>query len=86
MIDLKFIKDHPSRRFKKGDIVQMPKENIDAWIKSGYAVESNKETGDDLGNVETSSEDGGQSKENLINGGGSQKKSSKKNKKKRGGK
>ena len=36
MTKLKFIKDHPSRRYKKGDIIEVPKESVNAWIKAGY--------------------------------------------------
>ena len=35
MVKIKFIKDH--RCFKKGQIVDMPKENVSAWTTSGYA-------------------------------------------------
>lgn len=61
MTELKFIKDHPSRRFKKGDIVEMPNENVDAWLKSGYVVVPKDDTGDAVGNVQSSSKDGGES-------------------------
>ena len=35
MVKIKFIKDH--RCFKKGQIVDMPKDNVSAWTASGYA-------------------------------------------------
>jgi len=35
MVKIKFIKDH--RCFKKGQIVDMPKDNVSAWTTSGYA-------------------------------------------------
>lgn len=38
MEKLRFIKDHPNARFKKGQVVDMPKENVKAWIDSGYCV------------------------------------------------
>jgi hypothetical protein len=38
MEKLRFIKDHPNAGFKKGQIVNMPKENVKAWIDSGYCA------------------------------------------------
>jgi len=38
MEKLRFIKDHPNARFKKGQVIDMPKENVKAWIASGYCV------------------------------------------------
>jgi len=81
MIELKFIKDHSSRRFKKGDVVEMPDENVKAWIDAGYC-KLQSDVGDTAGNVETSTEVGGGIKESSANGGNLQKKLSKKNKKK----
>jgi len=81
MTDIKFIKDHPSRRFKKGDIIQMPNENIEAWIKSGYCKLAN-EIGEALGNVESSSIGG----EVLESNSKKQSKFGKDKKKKRGNK
>lgn len=79
MQEIKFIKDHPSKRFKKGDIVPMPTENVEAWVMSGYAILNEVE--DVMGNVPTSSENGGEdSKENAIR----QSKSGRNKKKKRG--
>ena len=81
MEQIKFIKNHPSNRFKKGDLIDMPKENVAAWIRSGYAVLP-REIGENEGNVTTSMKVGGESKENLLSGGDVQSKSGKKNKKK----
>ena len=36
MVKIKFIKNHSSG-FRKGQIVDMPKDNVAAWIASGYA-------------------------------------------------
>lgn len=82
MTEVEFIKDHPSGRFKKGQIVKMPKGNVDAWLSSGYVIVP-KDTGEPEGNVESSLKDGEVSKENPVSGGESQKKSGKKKKKKR---
>lgn len=77
MPTVKFIKNHPSNRFKKGDKIDIPKESLAAWIKSGYIeTEGNK-----MGNVEAL-KDGQSSKKSSVSGGKSQKKLSK-NKKKR---
>lgn len=38
MEKLRFIKDHPNARFKKGQVIDMPKENVQGWIASGYCV------------------------------------------------
>lgn len=83
MTEIKFIKDHPSKRFKKGDVVKMPTENIDAWIKSGYAALPN-EVEENVGNLPTSSENGGvdsKSKSNKQEKFGGKKKNKKRNRK-----
>ena len=36
MVKIKFLKDHSSG-FRKGQIVDMPKDNVSAWVASGYA-------------------------------------------------
>ena len=36
MVKIKFLKDHSSG-FRKGQIVDMPKDNVSAWTASGYA-------------------------------------------------
>ena len=81
MQEIKFVKNHPSKRFKKGDIIEMPLENIDAWLKSGYAKLNEAE--DIVGNVPTSSQDGGG---NLEENANKQSKFGKNKKKKRGNK
>lgn len=80
MTEIKFIKDHPSRKFKKDNIVEVQDANVDAWIKSGYAVINKAENV--VGKVTTSSENGGgdsKSKSNKQSTFGSKKK--KRNKK-----
>lgn len=57
MKKLLFIKDHPSKRFKKEDIIDMPNENLTTWLDSGY-VELLEDSEEDLGNVESSQKSG----------------------------
>lgn len=61
----------------------MPKENVDAWIKSGYAVIPKDDLGGNEGNVEASLNDGGDSEINYQGGGKSQHKFGKNKKKKK---
>ena len=81
MQEIKFVKDHPSKRFKKGDIVPMPSGNVEAWVISGYAILNEVE--DVVGNVPTSSENGGVDSKKNAN---KQSKFGKNKKKKRGNK
>ena len=80
MEKLRFIKDHSSKRFKKGQVVEMPKENVAAWIASGFCVLDSEEK-IELGNVNGSMKKVSDSKENLKSGTKSQKKLSKNKKK-----
>ena len=82
MQQIKFIKDHPSRKFKKGDLIDMPKENVEAWVSSGYAVLPN-DSGEAVGNVEASTKVGEKSNESSGNGGKPQSKLSKNKKQKK---
>lgn len=81
MTQIKFIKNHPSRRFRKGDVVDMPKENVDAWLASGYAVLKD-DVGDAEGNLPAPTEVGVESKKSVE----PQSKSGKVSKKKKRGK
>ena len=80
MPKIKFIKDHPSRRFKKGDVVEIPEESYAAWINSGYI--QTKDLGGNEGNVEASLKEANTEK-NSSSGGKSPKKFGKKKNKKR---
>mgnify|MGYP003640512880 CR=1 FL=1 len=60
MPELKFLKDHPSRRFKKGDVINMPKESVNAWLISGYAILKDTLEDSELGKEKTSSLIGGE--------------------------
>ena len=81
MPKIKFIKDHPNKRFKKGDTIEIPDESFSAWIKSGY-IET-KDLGGNEGNAEASLTEANL-KQSSANGGKSAKKfGKKKNKKKK---
>jgi hypothetical protein len=81
MHKVRFIKDHPSKRFKKGDKIEIPDEILDVWIQSGY-IETNSLFGKG-GKVEAPSDGGASSSKNSTKFGKSQSKSSKKKTKKR---